>query len=232
MKTHRILLSMVAVLGFFISSRADLVTGFNDISFWVGSGTNSAALILDFHDGTTSESFAWGYNWNGTASGAGMLIAIAAADANLSISYFGDGDDGFYMWSVSYFDGITTHTRSNGDFITDYDYWGYYLSGGYAGDADMTDGFADTPVAVAGGGTLLPDSWTDAPSGAAITGFDETGRILADNAWDTWSYGEWGTVPGSVVTAAAVPEPASALLIALGSMGIFGFRRYKKYLGH
>lgn len=29
----------------------------------------------------------------------------------------------------------------------------------------------------------------------------------------------------------AVPEPASALLIALGSFGIFGYRRYKKHLG-
>ncbi len=47
--------------------------------------------------------------------------------------------------------------------------------------------------------------------------------------------GDWGmNTPAyfAIDGVEAVPEPASVLLLLLGSFGIFGFRRYKKYLGH
>ncbi len=233
MKTRHIALTTALVLGFSFSSMAG-ITGMADINYWIGSGANSAAMVIDFHDGETTESFAWGYRWNGTASGADMLIAIASADVNLSINHFGDGDSGFYLTSVNYFDGIASHSEVNGNFGSypaDYDSWGFYLSGGFAGEDAGGD-----PAAIAGGGSALPGAWTSSPTGAGLDSYGTSGRILEDGAWDAWSFGlnnesyVHTVSPGTDITA-AVPEPASALLIMLGSFGIIGFRRYKASIG-
>src|SRR3974390_1833771 len=46
---------------------------FSNIQFWVGSGANQAALVIDWRDGLTPESLLWGYRWNGSATGLDML---------------------------------------------------------------------------------------------------------------------------------------------------------------
>ena len=223
MKTRRIILSAALALGFSASSMAGLVNSFDDIEFWVGSGANQAVLIIDFNDGQTSESFAWGYRWDGTACGADMILAVAAADANLSIDSEGDGSESFLLNSVSLF----SHTQTKaGDWSV---FWNYYVAGGYAGDEDNMDGIVGTPTAMSDGGTSLPSSWTSTPVGASAISFGESGRILSDGAWDAWSFGAWGTAPGASVE--AVPEPASALLILLGAATAAGYRRYKNHLG-
>ena len=60
---------------------------FDDIGFWVGSGANQAALVIDWNgpDGSGSEpvSYAWGFRWDGVATGQNMLAAVINADANL-----------------------------------------------------------------------------------------------------------------------------------------------------
>jgi hypothetical protein len=81
---------MLAIASLFLVSKSFAVS-FDDIQFWTGSGTNRAALVIEW---STPESFAgstvpapvadkslvWGYRFNGTATGTQMLTAILAAD--------------------------------------------------------------------------------------------------------------------------------------------------------
>lgn len=57
----------------------------DDVTFWVGSGTNEAVLIVDFQDGTGTSSHAWGYRFDGTTTGEAILNAVADADPDFAI---------------------------------------------------------------------------------------------------------------------------------------------------
>lgn len=54
-----------------------------DVQFWVGSGANTAILVIDFQDGSATPSYAWGYRFDGSTTGEAMLNAVLAADASL-----------------------------------------------------------------------------------------------------------------------------------------------------
>ena len=58
-----------------------------DVQFWVGTGADSAVLVLDFVTPTYGEAvtYAWGYLFDGSTDGATMLADIDAADVNLDI---------------------------------------------------------------------------------------------------------------------------------------------------
>jgi hypothetical protein len=64
-------------------------TNFPETTYWVGSGTDSAIVVIDFADGTWDTSYVWGYAFNGTATGEDALNAIAAADVNLIVNIAG-----------------------------------------------------------------------------------------------------------------------------------------------
>jgi hypothetical protein len=73
-----------------LSSSARAQFTFSDIKYWVGTGSDSAMLVIDFHDGSFWDTcYAWGYRYNGPATGEDMLIDIAAADTNLSVAISG-----------------------------------------------------------------------------------------------------------------------------------------------
>ena len=71
--------------------------GFNDIAFWVGTGSNQAMLVLDFNDSSATECYAWGYRFDGTKTGEEMLNDIAAADTALTVDIAGG-----FLNSISY----------------------------------------------------------------------------------------------------------------------------------
>lgn len=59
---------------------------FSDILFWVGTGTNQAALVIKWNDGKGGvNSLVWGYKWTGTKTSKDMLVAIANADPRFSV---------------------------------------------------------------------------------------------------------------------------------------------------
>lgn len=202
---------------------AQVVSTFDDIQTWVGSGANRSGLIVDFHDGTTRQSFAWGYRWDGAASGADMIIAIDAALPEFGMAAFGTGASGFFLTSLSFLDGFDLHTKSSGDFSTypaQWESWGYYLAGGTANGST-----------VSGAGNTKPASWTASPVGASLDGGN--GRVLANNAWDVWSFGlndeltyDHLVPPGSTVYA-AIPEPQTLLLLLFtGALAIYAQKRF------
>jgi hypothetical protein len=121
--------SWLAFVSLLLASKSPAIS-LNDIQFWTGSGTNRAALVVEW---TTPESFGyttvpapiadkslvWGYRFNGTTTGAQMFNAIVAADPRLyavEVFYAGYGTSvqgiGFHLAGGSDL-GITDGTTTN-----------------------------------------------------------------------------------------------------------------------
>ena len=73
---------LLALAGVFVLTSAPAAT-LNDVQFWAGSGTNQAALVIDWNDGKSAESLLWGYRWNGAATGLDMFESVVNADPRL-----------------------------------------------------------------------------------------------------------------------------------------------------
>jgi len=87
-----------------------LVNSFADIQFWAGTGTNRAALVVQWPDEASPASVVWGYRWNGTATAQDMMFAlagvmeggptpVAGSDPRLQLrlSYFGNDLDDYFV---------------------------------------------------------------------------------------------------------------------------------------
>lgn len=60
----------------------------NDVRFYVGTGNQTAYLVVDFKDGTDDRSYAWGYRFNtlDKVTMGGILVAVANAEPNFTIN--------------------------------------------------------------------------------------------------------------------------------------------------
>jgi len=221
------LLLVIGALG----AKAQLVESFSDIQFWTGSGENRSALVLQWNDGGTPASLAWGYRWSGNATGVGMLKAIAGqttvspagdpgtvletssgADARmtLSIERYGFGDA---IYAMSFHDGITT--RSRADWASGY--WAYDIFGGnfdYTNYGDPTVLTYSTPGSV----SYSSVTWFSSPIGASD-------RELVDGSWDAFHFAP-SFVTSAVLQpdAVSVPEPSVVVLVAM-ALVFFMLRR-------
>ena len=179
----------------------------NDIRYWIGTGSNQAVLVIDWNDGPGPRSLAWGYRWDGSATGEDMLTAIVNADPRLNWRVGAFSDYGLPLYGVGYDlndDGIlptirpeTVGADTSGDHWADgwftAGYWGYYIDD----DGNNTAG----------------DSWGFPDAGMSM-------RALCDGVWDGWSFapGFSGDAPSEPV--AAIPEPGTISLLALGAGAI------------
>ena len=164
---------------------------FDDIQFWVGSGANRAALVIDWVERSpNSPSLAWGYRWDGTARGSDMLRAIVAADNRLfakfggppsnpnavyGIGYDADGDGQFALDDGTTFDDSGIAFTSPADLATSTDADDYYAEGWFTG-------FWHYGVEIPAGTNPYDGSnWSDIPVGMAS-------RTLIDGSWDSWTF--------------------------------------------
>jgi hypothetical protein len=75
--------------------------GMEDIQSWLGHGTNSCAIVVDFNEGSVEPcSFVWGYRWNGEAPSVKTILdEITARDQRLkmfaSVDQYGSFIDAF-----------------------------------------------------------------------------------------------------------------------------------------
>lgn len=194
---------------------------FEDIQLWTGSGENVAALVIDWNDGKSAESIAWGYRWTGSATGADMVEAVIRADdrlygaiaslsfgiATIGLGYDLDGD-GFQTNPATAFDadGYAIIAPRDGTLPADADdhyiegwntgYWSYWVA-------------SDSPF----GGSGL---WGYANDGLS-------GQLAGDGEWHGLSFapGFNGPEPGDPV--AALPAPGALALLAV--FGIASPRR-------
>ena len=79
------------------------VSSFDDVAYWVGTGTNATVLVVDFNDGSVEHcAFAWGYRWNGAAPTVETVMnELAAADPRLTFT-ISQGSFGAFLKQIAY----------------------------------------------------------------------------------------------------------------------------------
>jgi hypothetical protein len=174
---------------------------FDSIRYWVGSGSNQAALVVDFTGGAGPRSFVWGYRFNGSATGEQMLRDIGAHDPTLSadIQSFSFGA---FLDRISYTPVplAVTFTGASNFTVSPYKYWSYFTG-------------------VSGAIT----NWVSANVGMSA-------RTLTNGSVDGWSFTTDanfgpGVAPAPAVAANPVPEPATMIVLGLGALGVFRRKR-------
>jgi hypothetical protein len=125
------------LVSLFAAAKSSAVS-LDDIQFWTGSGTNRAALVVEWKTPESdlfstvpplvaNKSLVWGCRFNGTPTGTQMLTAILAADPRLYV--IADETYGTYVEAIGYdltgaglagiTDGATTNFFTN-NFLTSF----------------------------------------------------------------------------------------------------------------
>ena len=223
---RNVTMTVIVSVAIACEARAALVTvnDFDDILFWTGSGSNRAALVLDFGDpdyGDTlsPRAIAWGYRWGEaeTRTMADMLFALAGqiqggtapvsgSDPRLSLVV-----DGTFLATMGY--GVESIEYDSGGLPSE---WAQQRSV-ITRDEDWTFYAAQFNAASAGG--VWPEN-VFASNNVGISG-----TLLEDGGW-------YGVVATSFTSSyafsqpvAAVPEPSGFVLAACGAAAWFAWRR-------
>jgi hypothetical protein len=100
----------LAIASLFLVSKSSAVS-LNDIRVWAGSGTNRAALVVEWSTPESSvystvpapiadKTFVWGYRFNGAPTASQMLAAIVASDPRIYV--VADESSGTFVESIGY----------------------------------------------------------------------------------------------------------------------------------
>lgn len=208
----------------------------SNIQYWVGSGSNEAALVVDFQMPSGTESYAWGYRWNGTATGEDMFRAIAGTtvlrqrDGGAFEGTFTGSDPRLYLRSSDFGPGLGDSVfgigydanNNGGSFVSGYE----NNETGYATDPgdDYREGWFN-------GYWSYWVSDPDAPDWG-YSGLGFSSRQLTNGSWDGWSYVDFnaddsGGTP-AVPQAAQVPEPTGLCAVGLVGAAMFLRRRCRR----
>ena len=219
------LLTLGLILGHPTPSAAS--TTFDSINFWTGTGTNRAAMVIQWNDGSTPTSMVWGYRWSGEATGIDMLKAIAGstvsredgqttfmpdtstgADPRLALSLVN------YSWGIALEGLVFTDrevVRTQNDWSTGY--WEYSIFGGTFNyplyDENWND-IGDITYSQTGNDTYSNVNRFYSPIGASD-------RILVDGSWDAFSFAADFTSTPVVEPSPALPPSPTAKSIRLKS---------------
>jgi len=174
-----------------VTAKSASTTTFADIQFWVGTGSNQAAFVVQWNDGKTSDALIWGFKWDGTATGEDMIKAIAKADPRFftllyqgtqfgsAIGGFGfdlngTGTNGLYKdGNTTYpyypFDGIVNTSAYDFDSYTAIDTNDHWSSAWYTGYWSY---------------------WVKDPTDSDYnySGVGASTRELQNGSWDVWNF--------------------------------------------
>ncbi len=219
--------------GFLLSqtvASAAVITGFDDIDYWVGAGGQQAALVIDWNDGISPVSLAWGFRWDGIATGQDMFLAIAGATLGDITATGADSRLSIYITSFSFGDAIDRivyvgpgYDHDSAGFLSG-GFWEYYCMGGTFdtppdGDPNVYAGSEFYP------GTNGTPDWI-----SSWTGFSE--RVLSDGSWDGWSFAPDFVSQGVETPVAAVPEPEVWPLVIFSGILLVLFHRRRKHFAN
>ncbi|GGG62859.1 DUF5074 domain-containing protein [Epilithonimonas arachidiradicis] len=172
------------------SKKADF--SMNDIVYWVGTGSNKAAFVVQWNDSKNPDALVWGFKWDGSASGEDMLKAIAKTDKRFfSLLYQGtqygtaigglgfdlDGNDtnalyknGNTTYPLYPVDGVVNITAYDFDYYTAKDTNDHWQSGW------MSKGYWSY--------------WVKDPTDSdfGYSGLGASSRQLENGSWDVWNF--------------------------------------------
>lgn len=203
------IVALIVSLGAVGQLSAAPVTSFDDVSYWVGTGSNRAAVAIDwFRDSTEEPAIVWGFRWDGAATGQTMLSAVVAADPRLFAKSGGFGGLGSSLYGLGYDDG-------DGEFALDddtaFDEFGFAASAGPADLAIAVDaddlyregwftGYWHYGLSI--GNPYDGGSWQSSQTGM-------TGRTLQNGDWDSWVFSESFVATPFAENPVAAEPPAS-----------------------
>jgi uncharacterized repeat protein (TIGR03803 family) len=184
---------VLAVASLFVSAALDAAT-FQNITNWIGDGTNEAGFEIDWNfTGNTNDALLWGYRWNGAATGEQMLDALCAGDPRLYAEVSGNTQYGTALF------GLGLHQSGDQNFllnpplafgtdhlaVTNYNGVDDYRTNGIPGDF-WQEGWYNL-------GYWAYFTSTEARLGADFTDWDYSGvgmteRILDNGDWDGWVF--------------------------------------------
>lgn len=165
------------------------VSDFDDIEFWVGAGSQQAALVIDWGPPSTEPALAWGFRWEGTATGADMLTEIVSADDRLFAKLDRQLPNPLLVF------GLGLDANQNGEFAIDdgtqFDAQGIAISppaeGAQATDSGdlYGEGWASKfwHYAIADGNPFVEGSWSSSQFGFAT-------RPLVEGDWNGWTFAD------------------------------------------
>jgi len=253
MKKQLLVLLFAATI-FAVGNGYGQVVDLDDLNYW-GTGSNRSALVVDWNDGKTNETLAWGFRWDGPAPTVGDLLgSLAAADPQLFFRLDSNASFGMALYGIGYQTGansfgVTGAQNTVGDSVTP-----VFVAG--VSDMNITNGVTDSPASSTSAAPLnaadhyaeawnTPDRcWTFFLSGNtpfptsadpsfsypawSEAGVGISGVNLDNNAWYALSYSDANYTavnPGAAV--AAVPEPGSVALFlwAVGVVLVINRRR-------
>ncbi len=218
------------VLGGSLAAAASSVhaASFSDVLAWVGSGSEQAALVIDFNTGPTPQSLLWGYRHDGSATGQDMIFAVTDADPKLYIKYGESGSFGRPLYGFGYDvdgDGFAL------DDATVFDAGGKALipnsqlgTFSMPGDADGAAAVDPDDVWVEGWFTGYAELWVsyDGTTWQApihpitMDFFGMTNHDLGIFPWAGWSFSsDFSSSEPSEPTAALIPEPTALAVLSL-----------------
>ena len=172
----------------------DKVGTFDDITYWVGGGTNRCAVVVNFNDGGDAggRAFAWGYRWSGEAPSFQQILEEIAADDPRLTSFIAPGGwvNGF-AYDIDD-DGGTfktgkTYTKSDADDLFPQSWYDYDLDEYDDEDIDEPVGYMigeDWHVGHATGGRFDELSWSLSDMGTA-------GVFPVDGQWLLMSFAHY-----------------------------------------
>jgi hypothetical protein len=183
-------LALICLVAFMAEAVNAAPFSLDDIHYWVGSGANRSALVIDWAENSTDPpALVWGYRWDGAKHGNDMLLAILSDDPRLFAKLGGSPTNPDKAYGLGFDANNNDQFAVTGDPV-DFDQRGiaftdppdqgmaadagdYYAEGWYLGFWHY--GVAATnPFSGAG-------SWSDISQGMAT-------RTLADGSWDSWTF--------------------------------------------
>lgn len=213
-----------------IPAHAVLVSTFDDIVYWIGSGSNQAAMVIQWNDGNSPQSVVWGFRWDGTetVTAQDMLFAVAG---NISVSEGSPSPE-------------TGADSRLGISLIYYSSFGYMLDGVTYNQVGLGGEFTSV-LRIQEGYSAEEESWTlytigmqeSWPTEAVLPAdFGMSTLTLTDGTWYGWSYTAAFLPPDyyppisftfDQPTAAAIPEPSAALLVAAAGAMIYCWKRHR-----
>jgi len=165
---------------------------FADVQYWVGTGSNQAAFVVQWNDSKNPDALVWGFKWDGNATGEDMLKAIAKADHRFYTLLYQGTQFGSAIGGLGFdLNGANTNALYKNGNVT----YPYYPVDGIVNTTayDFDDYTAADVADHWSSGWTTNGYWSYWVKDPTDTDFGYSGvgastRALVNGSWDVWNF--------------------------------------------